>query len=85
MEVRSLVEIVGREGVPASSLKYLDFADNFEKKFMNQGQYENRDIETTLNLAWEVISVLPESELTNISAKSREVYLNVVQKRGIKV
>ncbi len=85
IEVRSLVEIVGREGVPASSVKYLDFADKFEKNFMNQGQYENRDIETTLNLAWEVISELPDSELTNISAKSREVYSNVVQKRSVKV
>jgi V/A-type H+-transporting ATPase subunit B len=52
---------------------------------MNQGQYENRDIETTLNLAWEVISTLPDSELTNISDKSREVYSNVIQKRSVKV
>jgi len=85
IEVRSLVEIVGKEGVPASSAKYLDFADKFEKKFMNQGQYENRDIETTLNMAWEVISTLPDSELTNISDKSREVYSNVIQKRSVKV
>jgi len=85
IEVRSLVEIVGKEGVPASSAKYLDFADKFEKKFMNQGQYENRDIETTLNMAWEVISTLPDSELTNISDRSREVYSNVIQKRSVKV
>lgn len=83
IEVRSLVEIVGREGIPASSVKYLDFADKFEKKFMNQGHYENRDIETTLNLAWEVIAALPDSELTNISEKSREVHSNVIQKHSV--
>ncbi len=83
MDVRSLAEIVGEEGIPESSKKYLQFADAFEKKFMKQDPYENRDIDTTLNLAWEILSILPESEWTNISEKSKKVYMNVVQKRNI--
>jgi len=83
MDVRSLAEIVGEEGIPESSKKYLQFADAFEKKFMRQDPYENRDIDTTLNIAWEILSILPESEWTNISEKSKKVYINVVQKRNI--
>jgi len=83
MDVRSLAEIVGEEGIPESSKKYLQFADAFEKKFMKQDPYENRDIDTTLNIAWDILSILPESEWTNISEKSKKVYINVVQKRNI--
>jgi len=79
MEVRALAEIVGEEGVPESSKKYLAFAERFEREFINQGQYENRDIETTLNIAWDVLSTLPESELVNISEENKRLFM-----KGIK-
>jgi V/A-type H+-transporting ATPase subunit B len=65
-ELRALAEIVGKSGLTGSDLKYLDFGDQFEKNYLNQGYDENRTFEDTLKIAWETLSVLPESELTNI-------------------
>ena len=66
VELRALAEIVGKSGLTGSDLRYLQFGDEFEQKFLNQGYDENRTFEDTHRIAWEVLSVLPESELTNI-------------------
>ena len=71
VEVRSLAVIVGEESLSEVERRYLKFADVFDKRFLSQGWRENRSIEETLDLAWEVLSVLPEEELTNI----REEYI----------
>lgn len=73
-ELRALVEIVGRAGLSEIDLKYLEFGDAFERKFLRQDPYENRDLERTLELAWEVLSILPESELTKIKVQHIEKY-----------
>ncbi|MDP7658138.1 MAG: V-type ATP synthase subunit B, partial [Nitrososphaerales archaeon] len=65
-ELRSLAEIVGKAGLASIDLKYLDFGDVFEKKFLKQGYDENRTIEDTLLIAWKLFSGLPEKELTKI-------------------
>ena len=49
-----------------SPATYLQFGDEFEQKFLNQGYDENRTFEDTLRIAWDTLSVLPEGELTNI-------------------
>lgn len=61
--LRELVAVIGEEGLTARDRLYLKFADEFERRFVNQGPYEERDIETTLNLMWNVLSILPEGEL----------------------
>ena len=66
VELRALAEIVGKSGLTGSDLKYLTFGDAFEQKFLNQGYDENRTFEDTLGIAWETLSILPKSELTNI-------------------
>ncbi|MCG2895804.1 MAG: ATP synthase subunit B [Acidilobus sp.] len=66
VELRSLAAVVGEESLSETERKYLRFADVFERKFLSQGVRENRTIEQTLDLAWEVLSELPEEELTNI-------------------
>ena len=73
-ELRALVEIVGKAGLSAIDLKYLEFGDAFERKFLRQDPYENRDLEKTLQLAWEVLSILPESELTKIKTHHIKKY-----------
>jgi V/A-type H+-transporting ATPase subunit B len=65
-DVRALAEIVGRASLSATDLKYIEFGEAFEQRFLKQGLNENRSIEQTLNLAWEILSVLPEAELTKI-------------------
>lgn len=61
--LREIVAIVGTESLTARDKKYLEFADQFEARFINQGDEERRDIETTLDIAWELLSILPEEEL----------------------
>jgi len=71
VELRSLAAVVGEESLSQVDRKYLEFADAFERRFLSQGERENRTIEQTLDLAWEILAILPEEELTNI----KEAYI----------
>jgi V/A-type H+-transporting ATPase subunit B len=53
---------------------YLQFADRFEREFISQGIEENRNIETTLDIGWELLSELPESEFSRIDPTIIEKY-----------
>jgi V/A-type H+-transporting ATPase subunit B len=61
--LREIIAIVGTESLTDRDKKYLEFADAYEGRFINQGEYERRSIEKTLDLAWELLSILPEEEL----------------------
>ena len=65
-DLRSLSAIVGEEALGANDRLYLKFADEFEDRFVRQGVYEDRSIETTLDLGWELLSVLPETEMKRV-------------------
>jgi len=73
-ELRSLALIVGESSLTPVDLKYLRYAEAFEKKFLAQGYYENRDIFKTLDIAWEILSMLPEQELTRVKEKYIKQY-----------
>lgn len=73
-EVRSLASIIGEEELSDIDKKYIEFGENFENKFINQSEYEERQIEETLDLAWEVLKTLPESELTRLSDEEKKKY-----------
>ena len=84
-EVRSLAQIVGESDLSESDRKILDFGQAFEEKFLSQGQNENRSIEETLDIGWQVLSMLPEEELEHIDPKLREKYMvKKVQEAGDK-
>ncbi len=68
---RGLVRIVGEVGLSDRERTWLRFADCFEQEFVNQGPYENRSIEQTLGVAWDLLSILPEEDLIRI----RENYI----------
>ena len=51
-----------------------DIADEFEKRYVNQGYEENRSIQETLDLGWELLSILPKSELKRIKPELIEKY-----------
>jgi len=72
--LRELSAIVGTESLTARDRRYLEFADLFEKRFINQGEYERRDFEETLDIGWEILSVLPEEELKQISPQTLRRY-----------
>jgi len=65
-DLRNLVAIVGEEALTEKDKKFLEFADRFEREFVNQGRDENRSIEKTLEIGWNLLSVLPERELKRI-------------------
>jgi V/A-type H+-transporting ATPase subunit B len=64
--LRELVAVIGEEALTDRDRQYLDFADRYEREFVNQGPYEDRDIETTLDLGWKLLASLPEGELKRI-------------------
>ncbi len=64
-DLRRLVAIVGEEALTDLDKKYLKFADSFERQFITQGD-EDRSIEKTLSIAWDLFSLLPEDELKRI-------------------
>jgi len=65
-ELRSLTEIVGEEALSQSDKLYLKFADEFENKFVKQGYYEDRSIEQTLDLGWELFAMLDKKEMKRV-------------------
>ena len=67
--------ILGEAALSPTDLLYAKFADEFEKRYVTQGQEENRSIEETLDLGWELLSILPRSELKRIKPEMIEKYL----------
>ena len=74
VKARSLARIVGELSLSERERRYLRFADEFERRFINQGVYENRQIERTLEIAWDLLSMLPEDELIRISEENIKRY-----------
>ena len=73
-DLRGLVAIVGKDALSDRDRKFLEFADLFEKRLVRQGKEEDRDIETTLNLMWDLLAHIPENQLTRIDRKWIEKY-----------
>jgi V/A-type H+-transporting ATPase subunit B len=71
---RDLVAVIGEEALSSRDKLYLNFADAFERRFISQGVYENRDIEQTLDLGWDLLSMVPEVELKRIDPSTIAKY-----------
>jgi V/A-type H+-transporting ATPase subunit B len=76
-EVRSLASVIGEDELSDTDKCYLEFGSAFEKEFISQGREENRDIEKTLNLGWEILKILPRKELSRIDTKILAKYYPV--------
>lgn len=72
-DVKRLMAIVGEEGLSDIDKRYLKFADEFERRFVGQGTL-NRSIEETLNIGWELLSMIPRLEFTRIREEFVERY-----------
>ncbi|MEK6677845.1 MAG: V-type ATP synthase subunit B [Nitrospirota bacterium] len=72
-DLRRLEAIVGEAGLSEMDKKFLKFAEEFENKFINQGNIE-RSIKDTLNLGWELFNILPKESLTRIRQEFVEKY-----------
>ncbi|MHC1599710.1 MAG: ATP synthase subunit B [Candidatus Methanospirareceae archaeon] len=73
-DLRGLVAIVGKEALSERDRKFLEFADMFEDQFVRQGRNEDRDIDTTLEIGWNLLSELPEAQLTRIDSETIAKY-----------
>jgi V/A-type H+-transporting ATPase subunit B len=73
-DLRDLVNIVGREALSDRDNKYLDFADRFEEEFVDQGYQTERSIDETLDIGWDLLSMLPREELNRVDEDLIEAY-----------
>lgn len=69
-EVRALSKVLGESDLSETDKKYLEFGEAFEKKWLNQSDIETRTIEQTLDMAWEILKILPEEEWSKINKKA---------------
>jgi V/A-type H+-transporting ATPase subunit B len=73
-DLRNLVAVVGEEALSERDKKFLTFANTFEQRYVTQGKYENRDIEKSLELGWELLASIPETELKRVKPEHLEKY-----------
>ena len=76
LEARGLAAIIGAEELSETDRRYLAFADAFERRFVGQGEDEERSVFETLNLAWELLSRLPPEQLVRVSEAELAKYHN---------
>lgn len=74
-EARELAVILGDAALSDTDKAFAAFADEFEKRYVNQGYYNNREITDTLDLGWELLKILPRTELKRIRDEYLEKYL----------
>jgi V/A-type H+-transporting ATPase subunit B len=74
-EVRELAVVLGEAALDDADKASMKFAEEFEKKFIAQGEYENRSIEETLNIGWELLKMIPRGELKRVKAELVERYM----------
>ncbi len=73
-DLRGLVAIVGKDALSERDRMFLEFADLFEDRFVRQGLYEDRSIEGTLDLGWDLLATLPEEQLVRIDRELIQKY-----------
>lgn len=78
-ECKELSAILGDAALTPLDRQYAYFAEEFEKKYINQGFYTNRSIEETLQIGWELLTLLPRSEMKRIKDKHLEQYYDPIK------
>ena len=73
-DVRSLAQVIGEDDISEMDKRYMEFGRQFEQKFLNQGFEVNRSMGDTLDIMWELLTLLPRSELDRINPKLLDKY-----------
>lgn len=73
-EARNLASVIGEDELSPIDKKYLEFGKAFEERYIGQGPNENRTIEETLDLGWELLRILPKEELDRVDTEILDVY-----------
>ncbi|NLZ61583.1 MAG: V-type ATP synthase subunit B, partial [Acholeplasmataceae bacterium] len=74
-EAKELSTILGEAALSDVDKLYAKFANEFEERYVKQGNYENRSIEKTLTIGWKLLTILPKTELKRISLENIAKYL----------
>lgn len=74
-DVRALSAVIGEEELSDADKQYLRFGEQFEQRFLTQGEYEDRPIEQTLDIGWSCLKLLPEEDLVRVSREQISKYL----------
>ena len=74
-DAKELAVILGDAALSDTDKLYAKFADAFEEQYVSQGYYSNRTIEETLNIGWQLLSILPRTELKRIRDEYLDKYL----------
>ena len=82
-ENKELMSILGEAALSPTDLLYAKFADEFEKRYVSQGSDENRSIFETLDLGWDLLSILPTSELKRIRPEFIAKYMPKKEQGGV--
>jgi V/A-type H+-transporting ATPase subunit B len=80
-ESQELATIMGEAALSDEDKKYMTFANQFEARYVSQDYYENRSVETTLDLGWELLSMFENAELKRIDVKLIEKYMPRFRKK----
>lgn len=78
-EAKELAVILGEGALSDEDKAFAKFADDFEDRYVRQGEYENRTIEDTLLLGWELLTIVPTRELKRVRDEYIEKYLKPLQ------
>ncbi len=73
-EAKELMVVLGESALTPIERLYAKFSDEFEARYVNQGFYEDRTIEQTLDLGWELLHILPKSEMKRIKPAILDKY-----------
>ncbi len=76
MDARSLASVIGEDELSKIDKKYIQFGNLFEKYYLSQGISTNRSMVDTLDLGWELLSILPKSELDRVDESVLNTYIN---------
>lgn len=74
-EVRNIAQIVGEDDLSDVDKKYLQFGEEFERKFLAQNKDENRELDESLDLGWNILKILPRNELHRVSKANLDKFI----------
>jgi V/A-type H+-transporting ATPase subunit B len=82
-EAKELAIILGEAALSETDKIFSQFADEYERKFVAQGEYEERDLDKTLDIGWELLRMLPREELKRVKEEEIQKYMERVERKEL--
>jgi V/A-type H+-transporting ATPase subunit B len=73
-DAKEIAVVLGESALSPTDMQFVNFADLYEKEFVQQGEDENRTIEQTLDIGWKLLNMLPKAELKRIKPELLDEY-----------